>query len=31
MMGGALGLAMLASLADFRTDSLLDSGEHLRP
>jgi MFS family permease len=27
MMGGALGLAVLASLADFRTDSLLDSGE----
>jgi EmrB/QacA subfamily drug resistance transporter len=27
MMGGALGLAILASLADFRTDSLLDSGE----
>jgi len=27
MMGGALGLAILASLADFRTDSLLESGE----
>jgi predicted MFS family arabinose efflux permease len=27
MMGGALGLAILASLADFRTESLLDSGE----
>jgi EmrB/QacA subfamily drug resistance transporter len=27
MMGGALGLAVLASLADFRTESLLDSGE----
>jgi EmrB/QacA subfamily drug resistance transporter len=27
MMGGALGLAILASLADFRTDDLLDSGE----
>jgi len=27
MMGGALGLAVLASLADFRTDSLLESGE----
>jgi MFS family permease len=27
MMGGALGLAVLASLADRRTDSLLDSGE----
>ena len=27
MMGGALGLAVLASLADSRTDSLLDSGE----
>jgi EmrB/QacA subfamily drug resistance transporter len=27
MMGGALGLAVLASLADFRTQSLLDSGE----
>jgi len=28
MMGGALGLAVLASLADFRTQSLLDSGEN---
>jgi predicted MFS family arabinose efflux permease len=27
MMGGALGLAILASLADFRTDDLLASGE----
>jgi len=27
MMGGALGLAVLASLADSRTDTLLDSGE----
>jgi EmrB/QacA subfamily drug resistance transporter len=27
MMGGALGLAILASLADSRTDSLRDSGE----
>jgi EmrB/QacA subfamily drug resistance transporter len=27
MMGGALGLAILASLADARTDSLRDSGE----
>jgi MFS family permease len=27
MMGGALGLAILASLADSRTESLLDSGE----
>jgi MFS family permease len=27
MMGGALGLAVLASLADFRTQNLLDSGE----
>jgi len=27
MMGGALGLAVLASLADSRTDSLLESGE----
>jgi MFS family permease len=27
MMGGALGLAVLASLAASRTDSLLDSGE----
>jgi EmrB/QacA subfamily drug resistance transporter len=27
MMGGALGLAVLASLADFRTQSLLDSGD----
>jgi EmrB/QacA subfamily drug resistance transporter len=27
MMGGALGLAVLASLADYRTESLLDSGE----
>jgi len=27
MMGGALGLAVLASLADFRTDNLLESGE----
>jgi EmrB/QacA subfamily drug resistance transporter len=26
MMGGALGLAVLASLAQYRTDSLLDSG-----
>jgi EmrB/QacA subfamily drug resistance transporter len=26
MMGGALGLAVLASLADYRTESLLDSG-----
>jgi EmrB/QacA subfamily drug resistance transporter len=26
MMGGALGLAILASLADYRTESLLDSG-----
>jgi hypothetical protein len=29
MMGGALGLAVLASLADFRTQSLLDSGDEL--
>ena len=29
MMGGALGLAVLASLADFRTQSLLDSGDDL--
>ena len=29
MMGGALGLAVLASLADYRTESLLDSGEDL--
>ncbi|HZB23987.1 MAG TPA: hypothetical protein VE444_09085, partial [Gaiellaceae bacterium] len=27
MMGGALGLAVLASLAAARTDTLLDSGE----
>ena len=27
MMGGALGLAILASLAAFRTDSLLAAGE----
>jgi len=27
MMGGALGLAVLASLADARTDNLLASGE----
>jgi MFS family permease len=26
MMGGAVGLAILASLADLRTDNLLDSG-----
>jgi EmrB/QacA subfamily drug resistance transporter len=29
MMGGALGLAVLASLADFRTQGLLDSGDEL--
>jgi EmrB/QacA subfamily drug resistance transporter len=29
MMGGALGLAVLASLADYRTESLLDSGEEV--
>jgi MFS family permease len=29
MMGGALGLAVLASIADSRTGSLLDSGEDL--
>ena len=27
MMGGALGLAVLASAADSRTESLLDSGD----
>jgi hypothetical protein len=30
MMGGAVGLAVLASLADSRTSSLRESGEDLR-